>query len=319
VEILLVPGALSVHQRAPFRRPPVVLIAVAPGTWLDRALASQLEPRGYRVLSVFGGHDLLDRAPVVRPDIVVMDADLPDRDSVGVCRTLRQGRAAWDMPVLMITSTPATKQQRLAALDAGAWDYLSLLLNPEELTLKLDAMARLRLEIEQALEESAVDPASGLYTARGLERRARELTSEAFRRRAPVACVALGIELEERGGRAAPPAAPAVALAYATRILLERARASDAVGRSASGELALLAPGTPPAGAVQMARRLAHAIEAAGPRPARLPPLVVRAGYEAVADAHATPIEPAGLLAHASAALAQARAGDGERIRAYHA
>lgn len=307
------------RQRAPFRRPPVVLVAVAPGTWLDRALASQLEPRGYRVLSVFGGHDLLDRAPVLRPDVVVMDADLPDRDSIGVCRALRQGRAAWDMPVLMITSTPATKQQRLAALDAGAWDYLSVLLNPEELTLKLDALARLKLEIEHTLDESVVDPATGLYTARGLERRARELTSDAFRRHAPLACVTLGIDLDDRREhRGAPPAAQAVALVYATRILVAHARTCDAVGHTEGGEFALLAPGTPPAGAVQMARRLTQAIETAGHRPARLPPLRVRAGYEAVMDAHATPIEPAGLLQHASAALAQARAsGNGERIRAY--
>jgi hypothetical protein len=69
---------------------------------------------------------------------------------------------------------------------------------------------------------------------------------------------------------------------------------------------------------VQMARRLTQALEAAGPRPAGLPPLSVRAGYEAVADLHATPLAPDRLLEHASAALVQARAaGHGERIRAY--
>src|SRR5438309_11934500 len=48
------------------------------------------------------------------------------------------------------------------------------------------------------LEESAVHPSSGLYTARGLERRARELTADAVRRHAPLACLALGIRSEER-------------------------------------------------------------------------------------------------------------------------
>lgn len=308
-------------QRPPFSRPPVVLVASAFGTWLNQALASLLEPRGYRVVPVSSGREVLDRTPLMRPDIVVLDADLADLDSIGVCRTLRQNRSAWNMPVIMITSTPATKQQRLAALEAGAWDYLSVLLNPEELTLKLDAMARLKLEMERTLEESAVDPASGLYTVRGLERRARELTSEAFRRHAPLACVALAIGLKPV---ARAPAATAerlpVAARYAAEILRTRGRVSDAIGGLGQGEFAVLAPGTPPAGAVKMAQRLFQILETAGPRPADLPPLLVRAGYEAVADQHATPIEPTSLLEHASTALHQAGAGgagSGERIRAY--
>ncbi len=306
-------------QRTPFSRPPVVLIASTFGTWLNQALASLLEPRGYRVVSASTGREVLDRTPVVRPDIVVLDADLVDLDSIAVCRTLCQNRAAWKMPVVMITSTPATKQQRLAALEAGAWDYLSVLLNSEELTLKLDAMARLKLEMERTLEESAVDPASGLYTMRGLERRARELTSEAFRRHAPLACVALAVGLEPV---AQTPAAAAtrlpVAARYAAEILRTRARASDAIGGLGQGEFTVLAPATAPEGALKMAQRLSQMLESAGPRPAGLPRLLVRAGYESVADQHATPIEPTSLLEHASTALHQVSAtGTGERIRAY--
>ena len=308
-------------QRTPFSRPPVVLVASAFGTWLNQALASLLEPRGYRVVAVSSGREVLDQASLVRPDIVVMDADLADADSITVCRTLRQNRAAWNMPVVMITSTPATKQQRIAALEAGAWDYVSVLLNPEELTLKLDAMARLKIEMERMLDESAVDPASGLYTMRGLERRARELTSEAFRRHAPLACVALGIDLKPVSKAAAAPAARLpVANRYAAEILRTQGRVSDAIGPWGQGAFAVLAPGTSPSGAVRMAQRLSQMLETAGPRPAGLPPLLVRAGYEAVADQHATPMEPTILLEHASTALNHVSAtGTGERIRAYRA
>lgn len=289
-----------------------MLVANAPGTWLSQALASLLTPRGYRVQLVLSGRELLERAPAVRPDIVVLDADLPDLDSVALCRTLRQDRAAWKMPVVMITSTPATKEQRLAALKAGAWDYLSVLLNPEELTLKLDALARLTLEIDRALAESAVDPTSGLYTRRGLERRARELTADALRRRAPLACVALGIEVDSNG-------APA-AVTYAAQVLQASGRTSDAIGGLSEGAFAVLAPATSPEDALKMARRLSRVLETAGPRPAGVSPLRVHAGYDAVADLHETPIEPVSLLEHADTALGQARAGEtGERIRAYRA
>src|SRR5216683_1073035 len=287
--------------RMPFTRSPVVLLANS-GTWLNQALDSMLEPLGYRVVSVGSGRELLDRAPAARPDVVLMDANLQDLDSIAVCRALRRNRAvSWHTPILMITSTPATKQQRLAALEAGAWDYLSLVLNAEELALKLDAFTRVKLETDHALDEGAVEPASGLYTMHGLERRARELVSDAFRRHAPLACVALAVELVPQDAIPARLAAPPVA-----------------VGRLGRSEFAILAPSTAPEGAALMARRLTQALETAGPRPAGLPPLLVRAGYEAVADLHATPLAPDRLLEHAGAALIQARtAGNGERIRAY--
>jgi PleD family two-component response regulator len=268
-----------------------------------------LSPQGYRVLSVASAPELLEQAPDLRPDVVLLDAHLPDMDSILVCRRLRQLRVvSWHTPVIMITSTPATKQQRLAALEGGAWDYLSLGLNAEELLLKVDAFTRVKLETDHVLEEDT-EPASALYTKRGLERRARELVSDAFRRHAPLACVALAVE----------PAAPPVVVDFASRLLQSTGRASDAIGRAAGGEFLVLAPSTAPPGAEQMARRLSQAIES-GPRPTGLPPLRVRAGFEAVADLHATPLDPASLLGHASAALIRARAdGNGSRIQRYQA
>ena len=298
--------------RPPFSRPPVVLAVSVAGTWLRQALAGLLKSQGYRVQFASSGRELLERAATVRPDIVVLDTDLPDLDAVSVCRALRQNRAAWDMPVMMITSLSATEGQRRAGLEAGAWDYLSVVLSPEELTLKLDAIARLKLDLERALEHSSVNPVSGLYTRHGLERRARELAADALRRHSPLACVALGIE-------PAPKDAPG-AVAYAATVLQASARASDAIGDLTEGAFAVLAPATPPEHALSMARRLSRLIETAGPRPAGVPPLRVHAGYEAAANVLETPIEPVTLIEHAGAALTQARtAGPGERIRAYHA
>ena len=307
------------EPRTSFSRSPVVLAAAVAGTWLSQALASLLKPQSYRVQFASSGRELLERAPAVRPDIIVLDMDLPDLDAVSVCRTLRQNRAAWDMPVMMITSLPATEGPRRAALEAGAWDYLSIVLSPVELTLKLDAMARLKLDLERALEHSPVDAASGLYTRRGLERRARELAADAVRRRSPLACVALGIEPDPKGAPARAAALPG-AVAYAATVLQASARASDAIGDLTEGAFAVLAPATPPEDALSMARRLSRVIESAGPRPAGVPPLRVHAGYEAAANVQETPIEPVSLIEHAGAALMQARAaGPGERIRAYRA
>ena len=305
------------RAQTPFIRQPLALLASS-GAWISRALESTLQPLGYRAVSVATGAELLERAPALGPDVILVDANLQDANSVTVCRALRHNAILpWNVPIIMLTSNPDTKPQRLAALEAGATDCLNMTLNAEELALKLDAMTRVKLETDRRLEESGVNPSSGLYTVRGLERRARELTNDAFRRHAPLACLALGIEVETSGATRSASRVPAAA-EYAAHVLLAGARASDAMGGLGVAEFALLAPATAPPGAEKMARRLSQVVESAGPRPAGVPPLRVRAGYEAVADVHETPINPATLLEHATAALHQAASTEnGERIRAY--
>ncbi|OLC06459.1 MAG: hypothetical protein AUH42_05590 [Gemmatimonadetes bacterium 13_1_40CM_70_11] len=69
---------------------------------------------------------------------------------------------------------------------------------------------------------------------------------------------------------------------------------------------------------MRLAGRLARVAAAAlPPAGVKLPRFAICAGYEAVSDAHARPLEPGDFLAHASAALGQARAAQGERVRSY--
>src|SRR5439155_719712 len=98
---------------------------------------------------------------------------------------------------------------------------------------------RFKLETGRRLEESAVNPSSGLYTVSGLERRARELTADAVRRHAPLACLALGIEVETAGAPRSAARVPAAAQ-YAAQVLLIGARASDAMGGLGVADVALI-------------------------------------------------------------------------------
>src|SRR3989442_3368892 len=186
-----------------------------------------MEPEAYGVRAASSGGQLVDRAAAAVPNVIWVTAHLPDLDGLQVCRALRQDPApARHTPIIIVTSTQSTKQQRLAALRVGAWDYLSLVPDAEELVLKLDTYTRATLELARVLEESPVDQASGLYSSRGLERRARELAADAFRRHAALACVALGVEV---AAAAAEPAALA-ALDSVAALLHARGRTSGATG-----------------------------------------------------------------------------------------
>src|SRR5207247_10669498 len=133
------------------------------------------------------------------------------------------------------------------------------------------------------------DRTSGLYTLRGRERRARELAADAVRRRAALACVALGIGLDSKGdGAAVLPAAAA----YAGLVLQVSGRTSDCVGRLGQGEFAVLAPGPAPRGPATLAQGLSRGPEPAGPRPAAVRPWRGLAGNNAAPTGHGRPADP---------------------------
>ena len=104
-------------------------------SFLDRSLTVA----GYRVEHFQDGMALaaLD-VDKVSPDVLVLDLDLPGSDALGVARHLR---ACTSAPLLMLSECDAI-ERRVAALDAGADDYLSKPVALEELLARLHALRR---------------------------------------------------------------------------------------------------------------------------------------------------------------------------------
>ena len=289
-------------------RAPLTLVASAQ-EWSSRSLESILAPNGYAVLHAYSARQALDRSRRTQPDVVLLDAELPDGDSMETCRLLRDDPLiSKGTPIVMLTSGPATKPQRMAALRAGAWDLMALPVDPEELLLRLESYVQAKLDADRAREEGLVDPSTGLYNMRGLSRRAREIGADAVRKHAPLACVVFGAEAngDPTGTRDA---------AELIRVLRRQGRVSDAIGQLGPSEFAVIAPATDAPAARRLAERLINALAEPGVGEG-LP--TIRVGYEAVADLHSTPVDPSELLMRAAAALRTARArGNGDHIRRY--
>jgi len=288
--------------------------------WSARALESVLEPAGYRVVRVATGGEVQERARSAEPDCILLGTPLPDANGVEVCRALRQDPLIPPgLPIIGITPGPVVRNLRLSWLRAGAWDVFASPLDAEELVLKLGSYLR---EAARTREWLLVDRVTGLYNGSGLKRRARELVAEATRLRTAVACVVFGFDPLPVAPRTTPGARglPGVRERIGS-VLRIHGRLSDAIGWWNGSDFAILAPATDADGAAQLAARLVHAIETAPSQPgAQVPALAMRAGYEAVADIHATRVEPEDLLARAAAALQVARTKErGVRIRRFEA
>ncbi len=287
----------------PLSRPPLMLIANSQ-EWHSRSLESILGPHGYAVLRAYTGKQAIERARSARPDLIILDTDLPDRDGLDVCRELRaDANISPATPILITSPGHASRQKRLDALRAGAWDYIGSALDGEELPLRLDALLRAKLEVDRAREESLLDELTGLYNIRGLARRARELGSQAFRQQEPFACLVLtpmlndGVEIPEGSVKA-----NAVTESLA-QVLRDTGRTSDAIGMIGPFEFAVVAQGTDSSGAVQLAERLTRAVSSA----MATPNFRMAAGYDAVQNYHEAPIEPGDMLMRASMAMRLSR------------
>ncbi|WP_420627726.1 response regulator [Candidatus Leptofilum sp.] len=97
-----------------------------------------LERSGYAVLTAGDGRTALNIARSEKPDMVVLDLNLPELDGLDVCRTLRRES---DVPIIMLTAR-IDETDRLIGLELGADDYITKPFSPRELVARVRAVLR---------------------------------------------------------------------------------------------------------------------------------------------------------------------------------
>ena len=105
---------------------------------IRRLLKITLEGHGYRVLEAATGQDGLTEAATKRPDVVLLDLGLPDMEGVDVLRRLRE----WSRVPVLILSVRDREEDKIAALDAGADDYVTKPFSAGELLARLRVAGR---------------------------------------------------------------------------------------------------------------------------------------------------------------------------------
>jgi len=103
-----------------------------------RALATNLRGAGYEVETAGTAREALDAAALRPPDAVVLDLLLPDGTGTNVCRELR----GWSDAPIVVVSAVGDEDEKIAALDAGADDYVTKPFATGELLARLRAVLR---------------------------------------------------------------------------------------------------------------------------------------------------------------------------------
>ena len=150
-------------------KPPKVLI-VDDEPHIRTLLRATLGRAGYAVAEAANGREALNAKAIDKPDLVLLDLGLPDRDGLELVAALR----AEPRSALIVVSARDQTEQKVAALDLGADDYVTKPFDTEELLARVRASLRQRLasEAERQLVETgsvAIDLYSRLVRRDGAE------------------------------------------------------------------------------------------------------------------------------------------------------
>jgi two-component system KDP operon response regulator KdpE len=105
---------------------------------IRRVLRSTLSAHGYVIFEAKTGEEALESMRKERPDLVLLDVNMPGMGGIAACREIRRGS---DAPVIMLTVRNA-ERDKVAALDAGADDYVVKPFGIEELLARIRAALR---------------------------------------------------------------------------------------------------------------------------------------------------------------------------------
>lgn len=157
-------------------RPSVpTILVVDDSTAIRRIISRTLAETGYRVVEAQDGRAALDTCRAERPDLVLLDVDMPVMDGHTTLREMRADPELQAVPVLFLTAH-TDGANAAVGLELGAQDYLRKPCEPAELTARVgralkakaqeDALARHARDMNKL---STTDPLTGLGNRRRME------------------------------------------------------------------------------------------------------------------------------------------------------
>ena len=121
-------------------RPAPLILLIEDESQMRRFLRTALTANDYRLVEAETAKEGLAQAAARNPDVILLDLGLPDRDGLDVARELRE----WSTTPIIVLSARGREQDKVAALDLGADDYLTKPFGVEEL------LARIRVALRHA-------------------------------------------------------------------------------------------------------------------------------------------------------------------------
>ncbi len=113
-----------------------------------KIVRAYLEQAGFTVLAAYNGTSAMETMRSEKPDLLILDLMLPDRDGWDITRSIRNDKRLATTPIIMLTAR-VDDSDKIVGLELGADDYVTKPFNPREIVARVRAQLR-RRQFEQA-------------------------------------------------------------------------------------------------------------------------------------------------------------------------
>lgn len=111
---------------------------------LVEAISMILKSKHYEVIVAYGGVEGLEKTKTEKPDLIVLDVMMPDKDGYTVCKELKADPVLCEIPVLLLTAVVShistTRYSHQMGMETEADDYMDKPVEPAELVKRVEAL-----------------------------------------------------------------------------------------------------------------------------------------------------------------------------------
>ena len=254
-------------------------------------MAHMLEPLG-SIHVTTRGSQALELALAIRPDVILLDIEMPDADGLEVCRQIKAQAGLNDTPVLFVTSH-ADAPLEARALTAGAIDLIHKPGNPDIVRARVRNYIALKQQGERLRQLSTTDGLTGVPNRRGFDIALEREWAHSGRSGDPLALIICDIDHFKGYNDALGHVAGDDCLRRVAQELVRHARRSqDLAARYGGEEFVLLLPGCAGTDALGIGEGVRRGVSALGiehPASATAPHVTVSVGLAVRSASHQSP------------------------------
>ncbi len=116
------------------------ILAIEDDEIMQNILRDTIKPEGFEFLLGPTGQKGIDTARKEKPDMIILDINLPDMSGMDVCRNLKSDSTTRHIPVMMLSGQAWEVSSRVQGLELGAEDYLLKPISPRVLVTRIRAI-----------------------------------------------------------------------------------------------------------------------------------------------------------------------------------
>lgn len=216
----------------------------------------------HQVLMATSGQQALDVCASKRPDLVLLDVEMPGMDGYEVCRRLKAEESTRDIPIIFVTAHN-DEAAETCGLEAGAVDFISKPINPAIVRARVKTHLTLKTQSDLLRKWVYIDGLTGVHNRRYFDERLEVEWARAVRGGTPLSVVLLDVDFFKRyNDRYGHPAGDECLRRVAATLQACIRRPADLVARYGGEEFVCLLPDTHLAGAMKIAADIGQQVYA---------------------------------------------------------